>query len=274
MSVRFTDTHLHLDFAQLGDELESVLERARAAGVKRFISVGTNLERSLKCVALAEAHDDIWASVGIHPSDTAELVTDEFKPDESIVIELRELAAHKKVVAFGEIGFDYFHDSNPLSGTQDMAFSVQERLAREAGLPVIIHSRAAEQKSLVQLREHADQALTMDAARREPGVVHCFTGSWEYAEQVLEMGYLIGFTAPVGYPKNEALREVVKQVPLDKLLLETDAPFLPPADKRGQRNEPAYLVETAQVVADVKGIPLAELSEATEANASRLFGLD
>lgn len=272
MTATFTDTHLHLDFEQLGDELEAVLERARAAGVKRFITVGTTLERSRKCVELATAHDDIWAAVGVHPSDSTELAAPDGTVDQMVVDQLKELAVHPRTVAVGEIGLDFFRDTNPPEDAQRAAFEAQAALSVAAGRPVIIHSRAAEEASLAPLGEHAVRVRDADG-RQEPGVVHCFTGSLEYAEQVLELGYLIGFTAPVGYPKNDDLREVVQRVPLEKLLLETDAPFLPPADKRGQRNEPAYLAETARVVAELKDVSISDLAAATEANTDRVFGL-
>ena len=268
MNATFTDTHLHLDFAQLSDELSDVLERARTAGVTRFITIGTTLERSRQCVELAAAHDDVWAAVGVHPSDANELAGEDGSLNQSAIAELAKLAHRPRVVAVGEAGFDLFHDTNPAEAVQQIAFTAQGKVAADRNLPVIIHSRDAERLSLPSLAAQADRA-----GERTPGVVHCFTGSLEFAKHVLELGYLIGFTAPVGYPKNDALREVVRQVPLEKIMLETDAPFLPPADKRGQRNEPAYLVETARIVAELKGVSLAELGEVTNANANRLFGL-
>lgn len=268
----FTDTHAHLDFDQLNDDLPAVLRAAKDAGISQIITVGTTLERSRKCVELAEQHDSIWAAVGVHPSD-AEEIAQEYEESEEACSELKELANHKKVVAIGEVGFDFYHDSNPAEASQQTAFTSQAEIAREAGLPLIVHSRDAEDFSPIYLEEHANLALADNSARREPGVIHCFTGSQEYAEQVLKLGYLISFTAPVTYAKNAALRDVVKTVPLEKIMLETDAPFLPPADKRGQRNEPAYLIETATTVAELKGVSLEELAEVTTANAQRLFGL-
>jgi TatD DNase family protein len=269
----FIDTHAHLDFDQLGDDLPMVLANAHSAGIERIITVGTTLERSRKCVDLAAVHDNVWAAVGVHPADSTEIADDSHQVTEAALAELRKLAAHPRVVAVGEIGFDFYHPDNPSEASQQTAFMAQGQIAIEAGLPLIIHSRNAEQLTPRYLSEHADLALADYPARREPGVVLCFTGSRDFAQQVLDLGYLISFTAPVTYPKNDNLREVVKAVPLEKIMLETDAPFLPPADRRGKRNEPAYLIETAKAVAELKGISLDQLAEATTANAERLFGL-
>jgi TatD DNase family protein len=262
-----TDTHAHLDFEQFDDDREEALTRARQAGVGRLVNVGTDLVRSERAVRFAEVHDNVWATVGIHPHDAAAV-------DEEAIDRLKRLAAHKQVVAIGEFGFDFHYDDGPDEETQRDAFRAQSDIAIEAGLPVIVHSRDAEPLTLEHLTDHADEAVADNPARREPGVVHCFTGSLEFAESALGLGYLISFTAPVTYPRNEALRAVVKAVPLEKLMVETDCPFLPPADKRGQRNEPAYVVETAKKVAEIKEISLEAVARATTDNAKRLFGLD
>ena len=260
------DTHTHLDFEQFEGDVDGALERAEAAGVGRLINVGTTLERSRRSVALAERYDNVFAAVGVHPHDAADV-------NDEVVDELKRLAAGKKVVAVGEIGFDFHYDQGPDETAQEDAFFAQSEVAVEAGLPVIVHSRDAEELTLRHLEAHAAAAVADNPVRQEFGVVHCFTGSLGFAEAALRLGYLISFTAPITYPKNEALRAVVRKVPLEKIMVETDCPFLPPVDRRGKRNEPAFVVATAQALADLKQIPLVEAAQATTANAERLFGL-
>lgn len=262
--MNLIDTHAHLDFDQFDGEVDDVLKRASDAGVERIINVGTTLERSRKSIALAEQHDNVFAAVGIHPHDAKDV-------NDDVTEELKKLAAHKRVVAIGEIGFDHSREFDEVA--QEDAFFAQSEVATEAGLPIIVHSRDAEEISLQHLSEHADLALADNPFRKEPGVVHCFTGSLEFAQAVLKLGYLISFTAPITYPKNDALREVVKKVPLEKIMVETDCPFLPPPDKRGERNEPAFVVETVQKIAELKDISTEDVAKATTANAQRLFGL-
>lgn len=264
--VRLIDTHAHLDFEQFDGDVDGALKRAAAVGVSRIINVGTSLEHSRQAVALAEAHDNVSAAVGVHPHDAADV-------NDAVIGELRKLAAGKRVVAVGEIGFDFHYDKGPDEAAQEDAFRAQSEVAVEAGLPIIVHSRDAEELSLKHLKEHADLVRADNPVRQEFGVVHCFTGSRPFAEGALALGYLISFTAPVTYPRNEELRQVVKNVPLERIMVETDCPFLPPADRRGQRNEPAFVVATAQAIAEIKGIPLEEVAQATTANAERLFGL-
>ncbi len=260
------DTHAHLDFEQFDGDVEGALARATEAGVNRTINVGTTLERSRQSVALAEQYENVFATIGVHPHDAADV-------NEEAITELKRLAANQPVVAVGEIGFDFHYEDGPDEGTQEDAFRAQSAVAVEAGLPIIVHSRDAEELSLQHLQEHAELAAADNPTRQEFGVVHCFTGSLRFAEAALKLGYLISFTAPVTYPKNDELRQVVAAVPLEKLMVETDCPFLPPADRRGQRNEPAFVVATAEAVADIKGISIEAVAQATSANAERLFGL-
>lgn len=259
--MKLIDTHAHLDFDQFAGEEAAVLERAQRAGVTTVINVGTTLERSRKSVALAERFPDVYAAVGIHPHDAAD-VTDQ------AASELADLAKSDKVVAVGEIGFDNHYEDGPSEAEQDVAFRKQSELAIDLKLPLIIHSRDAESLTATCLKGVAEAH-----PNELPGVVHCFTGSGDFAKQVLELGYFISFTAPIGYPKNDALREVVKSVPLDRIMVETDCPFLAPQDKRGQRNEPAFVVSTAEKVAALKGLSLEEVARVTTANAKRLFAL-
>lgn len=259
--MRLVDTHAHLDFDQFSGEEEQVVERARAAGVDRIITVGTTLERSRQAAALAERFEGVSASVGVHPHDAAAVTAE-------AVAALRELAARPEVVAIGEIGFDFHYPDGPDEAVQERALRSQAEIAIAQGLPLIIHSRQAEAQTLACLPGIA-QALKRDW----PGVVHCFDGSAEFATRILEAGFLISCTAIVGYPKNDALRIVIKEVPLDRLMIETDCPFLAPQERRGQRNEPAFVVSTAEKIAELKDIPIDEVATATTRNAARLFGL-
>lgn len=256
-----TDTHTHLDFEADEHEVEAVLKRAAAADVSRLVTVGTDLDRSRQAVAITNRHEQVWATVGIHP-DAADTV------DDGSVAELRTLASGNKVVAIGETGLDLYHETNPPLEIQADAFRRQANLAHELGLPLVVHSRHAEKETLSMLKE-----ISADRPADGRGVVHCFEGDLSFAENIIDLGYLISFTANITYPKNDALRDVVRQVPLKKFMLETDAPFLPPQGKRGERNESANTRVVAEKVAKVKGITLKEVAEKTSANAAALFKL-
>lgn len=260
MTAGFIDTHAHLDFDQFAGEEDVVLKRAAQAGITRLINVGTTLERSRRSVELAQQYTTVWAAVGIHPHDAGDI-------DEVACKELAKMSVNPKVVAIGEIGLDFHYQDGPGQTVQLKAFARQAAVAAAAKLPIIVHSRDAEEATVAALQE-----VVQVLPDNRPGVVHCFTGSAEFARKVLDLGFFISFTAPITYPKNEALREVVKSVPLDRMMLETDCPFLPPPDKRGQRNEPAFLIGTARQVAELHGVSLEEVAEQTTANAERLFG--
>lgn len=254
------DAHAHLDFDEFSGEEAEAVARAQGAGVGRIVNVGTTLERSKASVALADRFDDVWATVGVHPHDAAE-VTDE------VVTQLHDLTQQPKVVAVGEIGFDFHYEKGPTEKQQERAFLHQAAIAGDRDLPIIVHSRDAEATTIRYL-----QRMMWNWKRELPGVVHCFTGTQAFAEVALELGFFISFTAPITYPKNDALREVVKKVPLERILVETDCPFLAPKDKRGQRNEPAYVVSTAKKVAELKQVSFEEVAKQTTENAERLFG--
>jgi len=253
--MELTDTHAHLDFPQFDGDREEVIERALAAGVRRIINVGADLASSRRAVALAEAHPPIYAAVGVHPHD-AKTLTDE------ALAELLGLARHPKVVAIGEIGLDFYRDLSPREA-QRQAFERQLALARELGLPVIVHDRNA----------HAE---VMDVLRRRGlrGVLHCFSGDLEMARQAIEMGFYISVAGPATFKNAKRLPEIVRQLPLERLLIETDCPYLAPHPHRGRRNEPAYVRLVAEAVADIKGLPLEEVARVTTANARALFGLE
>lgn len=250
-----TDTHCHLDFYD-ETEVPEIINRAASADACRLITVGTSLERSHRAVAIAERHEDVWATVGIHP-DAAGEVTDH------AVSELASLAGHSKVVAVGEIGLDLWHSENPPLDVQRSALLAQAEMARQLNLPVVLHSRQAPGETLELLPELAGLR----------GVVHCFEGDLDFAEEILSHGFLVSFTANVTYPKNDNLREVIKRVPLEKMMLETDAPFLPPQPLRGKRNEPAQVISVAEVVAAQKKMTLTEVAAGTSATATDFFTL-
>ena len=249
------DTHCHLTDPRLGGQLGDVIERARVAGVTRMITIGTNLADARAAIALCRERDNLRCAVGIHPNYTQDATLAD-------VPMLRELQADPSVVALGEMGLDYFHQFADRAHQAAM-FEAQLALAVELGRPVVIHSREAIDDTLALMRKF-------------PGVravFHCFTGSAEEAERILADGYWISFTGPVTYKKNDALRDVVRLVPTDRLMVETDAPYLSPEPKRAQKtNEPALVMYTAAKVAEVKGMGLDELDRVTTENARRFFG--
>lgn len=253
------DTHCHLDFEWFDEDREEVVARALAAGVQRIVVPALDLENVEMVLALAEAYEAVYAAVGIHPNSAAEW-------EDGWLDRLRALAGHEKVVAIGEIGLDYYWDKTP-AAVQHRAFSRQLALAAELALPVIVHNREAD---VDVLRLLADSPL---AGQERPGVLHSFSSPWETAVTGLELGFYLGFTGPVTFKKAEELREIAARAPLERLLVETDAPFLTPQPHRGKRNEPAYVAHVAAKIAEVRGLSEAQVAEATTANASRLFSL-
>ncbi len=234
-----------------------VVERAKQAGVTQLVTVGTTITGSKRGVQIAEQYKEVWATIGVHPSEAEELTG-------SAREHLRALTANPKVVAIGETGIDLYHQSNPPLAAQQAAFEQQAELAVEFGLPLVVHTRQAPAETVAILQ-------TLPAV--QTGVVHCFEGDRDFADHILDRGFLISFTANVTYPKNDRLREVVKHVPLARMMLETDAPFLPPHGKRGERNESATVRAVAELVAELKEISLDQVAAETTANATRLFGL-
>jgi len=249
------DTHCHLTDPRLSAQLEDVIGRARVAGVTRLITVGTDLEDDRAAIALCRGRENVRCAVGIHPNYTQDATLAD-------VPALRELQKDASVVALGEMGLDYFHKFADRAH-QARLFEAQLGVAAEVGRPVVIHSREAIDDTLAIMRNF-------------PGVravFHCFTGTADEADRILAAGYWISFTGPVTYKKNDALREVVRRVPIDRLMVETDAPYLSPEPKRGQKtNEPALVMYTAAKVAEVRGIGLDELDRVTTENATRFFG--
>jgi TatD DNase family protein len=245
------DTHAHLDACT--EPPGTVLERARSAGVERVITVGTGIESSRVALRLADDEAGVYAAIGIHPHDAG---TD----DARRLDELRELLAHDRAVAVGETGLDHYRDYAPRSA-QRRLFQAQLSLAADVGLPVVIHSRAAVEDTADVLRGFGGDV-----------VLHCFSEP-ELLDYALERDYYVSFAGNVTYPNAAALREAVRQVPADRLLVETDCPFLAPQPVRGRPNEPAHLVHTIAAVAAARGVDRDELVQAIDANADRLFGL-
>lgn len=263
----FVDSHAHIDGEEYDADRDEVVERARAAGVRAILNIGTGDPQSgrlERAVAVAQHYDGVYAAVGVHPHD-ARLFDD---AAEQRLIGLVE--SSPDVIAWGEIGLDYHYDHSPRE-VQREVFARQLRLARAANLPVIIHSRAADDETLEILRAEAE-AATNDGRVR--GIMHCFGGTQAMAESVLELGMLISFAGNVTFKNAEPLRAVARRVPADKLLVETDCPYLTPVPFRGRRNEPAHVVETARALAELRGLGTEEFGRLTSSNFARFFGLD
>jgi TatD DNase family protein len=252
------DSHAHIDFPQFADDREAMLERAREAGVGTLLAIGTGPgpEKLDAAIPFAEQHDWIYTSVGIHPHEAKEVTPQHLD-------ELARLAQHPKVIAWGEIGLDYFYDHSPRD-VQATVFRSQMELAREAKLPIIIHCRDAWDDCLALIERHWRPSGLA-------GILHCFTGTLDHAKRGLELGFLISFAGNSTYPKTQNIRDVAKEIPLDRMLIETDSPFLAPQPYRGKRNEPAYVAEVAKTLATVRNLAPEEIAAATAANFRRLF---
>jgi TatD DNase family protein len=251
------DTHAHLEMREFNDDRDEVIKRAREAGVEYIVTIGTTLESSRDAVMLADKYDFIYAAIGIHPHE----VKDILHPTYDI---LRHFAQHKKVVAYGEIGLDYHYEHSPRID-QKRKFRDMLREARMLELPVIVHDRDAHEDTLQILSEEWSPELG--------GVLHCFSGDIAMARRVIEMGFSISIAGPVTFPKAEALREVVRQIPIEHLLIETDSPYLAPQPMRGKRNEPAFVRSTAEAIAKIKGLSFDDVARITSFNAMQLFGI-
>lgn len=258
------DTHCHLDFNAYDTDRADMIARAAAAGVTRILNPGIDLPTCRAALELAHQHDGICVAVGIHPNSTAD-----FTP--ALLDDLRALAAAPEVVAVGEIGLDYYWDRSPRA-QQIAAFEQQLELAAALELPVIIHNRDASEDVLAVLARWA--ADLPSGLRARPGVLHSFSAPLHIAERALALGFLLGFTGPITFKKADDVRAAAQLAPLDRILVETDGPFLAPVPFRGQRNEPAYIPHIVERLAQIKDISAAAASEATTANALRLFAID
>jgi TatD DNase family protein len=250
------DSHCHLDFPDFQGELDSIVSRARDAGLIRMVTISTRVRRHGEVLAIAERFPDIFCSVGTHPHHA----------HEELDISAADLAAgtrHPKVVAIGEAGLDYHYDNSPRDA-QERGFRNHIAAARETALPLVIHSRDADDDMARILEEEMGQGTF-------PAVLHCFTGSQDLARRAIALGVFISFTGIVTFKKNDDLRRIAGSLPADRFLIETDAPYLAPGGFRGKRNEPAYVIETAKVLAEVRGVSFEELARQTTANFFRLF---
>ncbi len=258
--MELTDSHAHIDFPQFADDRDAMLGRARAAGVTTLLAIGTGPgpEKLDSAIPFAEQHDWIYASVGIHPHEAKEVTPQHLD-------ELATLAKHPKVIAWGEIGLDYFYDHSPRE-TQHKVFRDQMALAQQAKLPIIIHCRDAWTDCLNLLEEHWKPTSL-------GGILHCFSSTLEDARRGIDLGLLISFAGNSTYPKAQNLRDVAKALPLEKILIETDSPYLAPQSYRGKRNEPAYVAEVARILASVRDLSPDEIAAATSENFRRLFRL-
>lgn len=251
------DSHCHLDFPDFADELDDVVSRARSAGVGTMVTICTRLSAFDQVLAIAERHDDIWCSVGVHPHEAA--------AEQDVTIDrIVELARHPKVVGIGEAGLDYFYDHSPRQRQQDV-FRLHIRAARATGLPLIVHSRNADAETLALLAEPHEGAGPLS------GVIHCFSSTRVLSRGALDLGFYISLSGIITFKNAEELRQIATEVPADRLLVETDSPYLAPVPKRGKRNEPAFVAHTAARVAELRGVEAGTLAQQTTDNFFRLF---
>lgn len=261
----FYDTHAHLTWPDFAGDLDGVVQRATEAGITKMVSIGTTVETSGRAVALAEKYSAVYAAVGIHPGDAMEA-------PEDFIAKLRKFAGHRKVVGIGEIGLDFYRlpgksggsaeDDAKIKARQAEVFEAQLQLAAEFGLNVVIHTRESLAATLEQFRPYAAKVRA---------VFHCFVDDAAAMREVVDLGSLVSFTGICTFKNAQIVRETIAAAPLDKLMLETDSPFLAPVPFRGKRCEPAYVAHIARAVAEIKKITLAELSQATCANARGFF---
>lgn len=251
------DSHCHLDFPDFAAELDAVVERARAAGVGRMLTIGTRLSAFDQVLAVAERYDDVCCTVGVHPHEAA--------AESAVTAErLMEIARHPKVVGIGEAGLDYYYDNAPRERQREV-FRLHICAARESGLPLIVHSRNADEETVALLAEGAG------GAGRLTGVIHCFSSTRVLAQGALDLGFYISLSGIVTFKNAVELRAIAAEVPEDRLLVETDSPYLAPVPKRGKRNEPAFVAHTAACVAELRGVAPETLAAQTTENFFRLF---
>jgi TatD DNase family protein len=251
------DSHCHLDFPDFANEVDAIVARAQAAGVARMVSISTRIKKHADILAIAERFPDVYCSVGTHPHNAHE----ELEFDAAAIV---ARTRHPKVVAIGEAGLDYHYDYSPRDA-QERGFRNHIAAARETGLPLVIHSREADDDMARILEEETGKGPF-------PAVLHCFSSGPELARRAIALGLSISFTGIVTFKKSDELRAIAASLPADRILVETDAPYLAPGKLRGKRNEPAYVVETAKVLADARGVSFDEIARQTTDNFFRLFG--
>jgi TatD DNase family protein len=250
------DSHCHLDFEDFATDLDGLVARAHAAGVGHIVSISTRVARRAALLAITERFDDVYCSIGTHPHYAHEEL-------DLSVADLVALTRHDKTVAIGEAGLDYFYDLSPPEA-QARGFRNHIAAARETGLPLVIHSRDADADMAAILEEETGKGAF-------PAVLHCFTGGRDLAQRAVALGLFISFTGILTFKKSDALRAIAAELPADRILVETDAPYLAPGPHRGKRNEPAFVAETAKVLAQVRNLTLAEIAQQTTENFHRLF---
>jgi TatD DNase family protein len=250
------DSHCHLDFPDFADDLDGVVGRARAVGIERMVTISTRVKRHAELLAITERFPEVYCSVGTHPHNAQEEL-------DVTAAELVALTRAPKVVALGEAGLDYHYDNSPRDA-QERGFRTHIAAARETGLPLVIHTREADDDAARILEEETGKGAF-------PAVLHCFTGGRELAHRAVALGHFISFTGILTFKNSAALREIAASLPADRILVETDAPYLAPGKFRGKRNEPSYVVETAKVLADARGVSFDDIARQTTANFFHLF---
>jgi TatD DNase family protein len=263
MGLHIIDTHAHLNMEEFDGDRDNVVSRSNDSGVKTVINVGIDMSSNREVIQLAEKYPGMYAVLGIHPHD-AKLV----KPEDLDTI--AEMTDHSRVVAIGETGLDYYYENSPRDVQIDI-FKKHLALADRLDLPVVIHTRSAQDDTIAVLTEWSDRSSLPQGKVR--GVIHCFNTDYESAGKYMEMGFYFSIGGYIGYPSSAELREVVRGIPLERIMIETDCPFLPPQQYRGKRNEPSYCVLTAEILASLKGLTLEELAEQTTLNAVKCFNL-
>lgn len=249
------DSHAHLDDEKFDDDREKVINSLKENGVDLIVDPGADISSSVQAVNLSKEYENIYAAVGVHPHSAKDMNEDTLKI-------LKALSKNDKVVAIGEIGLDYHYDNSPRD-VQKKWFKEQIKLAKELNLPIIIHTREAQKDTFDIVKEEYDENLR--------GVLHCYSGSLEMAREYLDMGFYISFAGPITFKNSKVPKQVAKEVPLDKLLVETDCPYLTPEPHRGKRNEPLYVRYVASTIAELKGITFEEVARRTKENAIRFF---
>ncbi len=250
------DSHCHLDFPDFASEIDAVLARARAAGIGRIVTISTRVKKNAQVIAIADKYPDVFCSIGTHPHNAAEEQDIDAKT-------LVAAAKHPKIVAIGEAGLDYHYDNSPRDA-QAASFRQHIAAARETGLPLVIHSRDCDSDMAQILREETGKGAF-------PAVLHCFTGGRDLAFTAIELGHYVSFTGILTFKRSDDLRAIAAALPADRILVETDSPYLAPLPYRGKRNEPAYVVETAKVLGDVRGVSADDIAHQTTENFFRLF---